>query len=208
MYQAESSADLLRKEYKLPDSRFRWTSVGRTVLLLGATSLFTDISAEMISATLPLYLLLTLRLSPFQVGIADGLTRARGAGPGAGGIVRTDGNDRKGGGRLRLSACAAGAAARRKQRRRFSRDPGRSGRQGHSHRPARCDDRRSGARSPGHGVRRTAPWIRPARCLVAAGVRGAPRWPERFDAIFVVSFVRAGRRRGHRPVRSNPAALR
>src|SRR5436190_12107011 len=73
MYQAESSADLLRKDYKLPDSRFRWTSVGQTVLLLGATSLFTDISAEMISATLPLYLLLTLRLSPFQVGVADGL---------------------------------------------------------------------------------------------------------------------------------------
>lgn len=73
MYQAESSAALLRKDYKLPDSRFRWSSVGQTVLLLGATSLFTDISAEMISATLPLYLLLTLRLSPFQVGVADGL---------------------------------------------------------------------------------------------------------------------------------------
>jgi MFS family permease len=73
MYQAESSAALLRKDYKLPDSRFRWRSVGETVLLLGATSLFTDISAEMISATLPLYLLLALRLSPFQVGVADGL---------------------------------------------------------------------------------------------------------------------------------------
>jgi MFS family permease len=73
MYQAESSAALLRKDYKLPDSRFGWTSVGATVFLLGATSLFADISAEMISATLPLYLLLTLRLSPFQVGVADGI---------------------------------------------------------------------------------------------------------------------------------------
>jgi MFS family permease len=73
MYQAESSADLLRKDYKVPASRFGWTSVGTTVVLLGVTSLFADISSEMISATLPMYLLLTLRLSPFQVGLADGI---------------------------------------------------------------------------------------------------------------------------------------
>jgi len=73
MYQAESSAALLRKDYKVPASRFGWTSVGTTVVLLGVTSLFADISSEMVSATLPMYLLLTLRLSPFQVGLADGI---------------------------------------------------------------------------------------------------------------------------------------
>jgi MFS family permease len=73
MYQAESSAALLRKDYRLPASRFIWTTVGTTVVLLGVTSLLADISSEMISATLPLYLLLTLRLSPFQVGLADGI---------------------------------------------------------------------------------------------------------------------------------------
>jgi MFS family permease len=73
MYQAESSAALLRKDHKLPASRFSWTSVGTTVVLLGVTSLFADISSEMVSATLPMYLLLTLRLSPFQVGLADGI---------------------------------------------------------------------------------------------------------------------------------------
>ena len=43
------------------------------MLLLGTTSLLSDISSEMVAATLPLYLLLTLRLSPFQVGLTDGI---------------------------------------------------------------------------------------------------------------------------------------
>jgi MFS family permease len=47
--------------------------VERNVIGLGVTSLFTDISSEMITAILPLYLLLHLRLSPLQLGAVDGL---------------------------------------------------------------------------------------------------------------------------------------
>lgn len=50
--------------------------VGRvpaTVVALGTVSLFTDISAEMITAFLPVYLLFTLQLNYVQFGILDGL---------------------------------------------------------------------------------------------------------------------------------------
>lgn len=51
----------------------RWTAVGPTVWLLGLTSLFTDISAEMITSTLPLYAMFSLQLSPAAFGLIDGL---------------------------------------------------------------------------------------------------------------------------------------
>jgi len=49
----------------------RW--VNRTVLGLGVTSLFTDLSAEMIATVLPLYLVFGLHLSPLAFGVVDGL---------------------------------------------------------------------------------------------------------------------------------------
>ncbi|MER5727222.1 MFS transporter [Streptomyces sp. NPDC002138] len=53
------------------------TGAGRrvpgTVLALGAVSLVTDISSEMVTAVLPLYLVLGLGLSPLQFGFLDGL---------------------------------------------------------------------------------------------------------------------------------------
>jgi MFS family permease len=49
----------------------RWTSVGPTVWLLGLTSLFTDISSEMITSTLPLYVMFSLQLSPVAFGLID-----------------------------------------------------------------------------------------------------------------------------------------
>ena len=73
MYQAQASGALLANRRKLLDGQRSWVRVGRTVFLLGVTSLLTDISAEMVSTTLPLYLLVTLRFSPFQVGFLDGL---------------------------------------------------------------------------------------------------------------------------------------
>jgi MFS family permease len=45
----------------------------RNVFLLGLTSLFTDISSEMIVSILPVYLVTFLRLSPVQFGVIDGL---------------------------------------------------------------------------------------------------------------------------------------
>lgn len=61
---------------------FGWSTVGRTVILLGITSLLTDISAEMVSAVLPLYLLYQLHVSALQLGIVDGLYQ------GCSGLVR------------------------------------------------------------------------------------------------------------------------
>jgi len=47
--------------------------VASTVVLLGVTSLFTDVSSEMVAAVLPLYLVLQLGFTPLQFGIVDGL---------------------------------------------------------------------------------------------------------------------------------------
>jgi MFS family permease len=46
------------------------------VFFLGLTSLLTDISSEMVTSILPLYLVLTLGLSPLQFGLVDGLSQA------------------------------------------------------------------------------------------------------------------------------------
>ncbi len=51
----------------------RWTTVGPTVWLLGLTSLFTDISSEMITSTLPLYAMFSLQMSPAAFGLLDGV---------------------------------------------------------------------------------------------------------------------------------------
>jgi MFS family permease len=47
--------------------------VGSTVVLLGLTSLFTDLATEMVAAVLPLYLTFQLGFSALQFGIVDGL---------------------------------------------------------------------------------------------------------------------------------------
>ena len=73
MYQIETSGALLRLPHKL---RAGWSPrphVSRTVLLLGLTSFFTDISSEMVSSILPLYMILTLQMAPMEFGIIDGL---------------------------------------------------------------------------------------------------------------------------------------
>jgi MFS family permease len=78
VYQIEGSGQVLRQRGNDPDNkrpRFRLTKpqVGPTVLLLGMTSMLTDISAEMVSTILPLYLVLNLGLSPLAFGVIDGL---------------------------------------------------------------------------------------------------------------------------------------
>jgi MFS family permease len=47
--------------------------VPATVVLLGVTSLLTDVSSEMVTAVLPLYLTYELRFSPLQFGLYTGL---------------------------------------------------------------------------------------------------------------------------------------
>ncbi|MDG4801936.1 MFS transporter [Micromonospora sp. WMMD980] len=53
--------------------RRRLTGVGGTVLALGTVSLITDVSAEMVTAVLPLYLVLGLNLGPLAFGVLDGV---------------------------------------------------------------------------------------------------------------------------------------
>src|SRR4051794_10478487 len=81
MYTLESTSSLGRARRALTSRRLR-ERVGGTVLLLGTCSLLTDISSEMVSAILPLYLVATLGFSPLQYGIVDGLYQ------GASAIVR------------------------------------------------------------------------------------------------------------------------
>ncbi|MGW4140308.1 MFS transporter [Streptomyces mirabilis] len=49
------------------------TSAASTVLALGAVSLITDVSSEMVTAVLPLYLVTGLGLSPLGFGLLDGI---------------------------------------------------------------------------------------------------------------------------------------
>jgi MFS family permease len=69
MYPIEGLAQLL-KTRRMANSM---PMVSRTVILLGFTSLFTDISSEMIATVLPLYMMFSLGLPPLLLGIIDGL---------------------------------------------------------------------------------------------------------------------------------------
>jgi MFS family permease len=73
VYQVESTRELLRQRRALLRRGRRGPRVSRNVFLLGLTSLFTDLSGEMVATILPLYLIYGLGLSPFQFGVVDGL---------------------------------------------------------------------------------------------------------------------------------------
>ena len=60
----------------------RPAAVPGTVLALGTVSLITDISSEMVTAVLPLYLVAGLGLSPLGFGLLDGVYN--GVGPWSG----------------------------------------------------------------------------------------------------------------------------
>jgi MFS family permease len=47
--------------------------VSRTVILLGLVSMLTDISSEMVNTILPIYLVLSLGMTPLQFGVIDGI---------------------------------------------------------------------------------------------------------------------------------------
>src|SRR3954453_5915420 len=72
MYSVEGTSTLRRARRGFAGGRLR-DRIGGTVLLLGACSLLTDISSEMVSAILPLYLVQVLGFSPLQYGFIDGL---------------------------------------------------------------------------------------------------------------------------------------
>ncbi|MFH8683838.1 MFS transporter [Streptomyces lydicus] len=68
-----SSIDRAPKDGADTALRPAFAAIGRNVLALGAVSLITDISAEMVTAVLPLYFVLTLQMSPAAYGLMDGL---------------------------------------------------------------------------------------------------------------------------------------
>ncbi len=72
MYQVEAWS-ALRRARRDTGGDFGWRHVRRNVWALGFTSLFTDVSSEMVGTVLPVYLVLYLGLTPFQFGIVDGL---------------------------------------------------------------------------------------------------------------------------------------
>ncbi|HXM56589.1 MAG TPA: MFS transporter [Candidatus Dormibacteraeota bacterium] len=55
------------------EQRVPWWRVSRNVVNLGLTSFFTDVSSEMISTVLPLYLVFALRMTTLQLGVVDGV---------------------------------------------------------------------------------------------------------------------------------------
>jgi MFS family permease len=74
MYQVQDSVALLRARRGFAAAKQAGRPfVARTVLLLGLTSLLTDISSEMVSAILPLYTVHVLGLNPFQYGLLNGI---------------------------------------------------------------------------------------------------------------------------------------
>jgi MFS family permease len=67
-------------------ARSRWVPiVHRTVWALGFTSLFTDVSSEMVASILPMYLVVQLGMQPYAFGLIDGLYQ------GAAALVRVAG---------------------------------------------------------------------------------------------------------------------
>jgi MFS family permease len=73
MYQVENTVALTLAHRALASRRLRRAAVSRTVLLLGLTSLLTDISAEMVATVLPLFLVVSVGLTPLQYGLVDGI---------------------------------------------------------------------------------------------------------------------------------------
>jgi MFS family permease len=73
---AENPISNAHDEREAVETRSHRLRVSRTVILLGMTSLLTDLSAEMVSAILPLYLTVELKFTPLQFGAFDGLSQA------------------------------------------------------------------------------------------------------------------------------------
>ncbi len=73
MYQVSNSAAVVRGHRRLLARGRSEPKVSRTVVLLGLTSLLTDISSEMVVAVLPLYLVYVGGFSPLAFGLIDGL---------------------------------------------------------------------------------------------------------------------------------------
>ncbi|MER6628989.1 MFS transporter [Streptomyces sp. NPDC000987] len=73
MYVADSRATPASADGAVRPPAGRRVAVAPTVLALGTVSLITDVSSEMVTAVLPLYLVAGLGLSPLGFGLLDGV---------------------------------------------------------------------------------------------------------------------------------------
>jgi MFS family permease len=73
MYNVSTSTALLKGHRRLLRRDAASPRVARTVVLLGVVSLVTDISSEMVSTVLPLYLVYIGGFSPLAFGLIDGI---------------------------------------------------------------------------------------------------------------------------------------
>jgi MFS family permease len=73
VYQVSDSGAVLRGHRRLLSRKRSGPAVSRTVVLLGVTSLLTDISSEMVVTILPLYLVYVGGFSPLAFGLIDGI---------------------------------------------------------------------------------------------------------------------------------------
>jgi MFS family permease len=89
VYQVSNSTAFLKAHRRLlTRERAGGAAVPRTVVLLGLTSLLTDISSEMVVTILPLYLISVGGFSPLAFGVVDGIYNGAAALVGlAGGVV-------------------------------------------------------------------------------------------------------------------------
>ena len=79
VYQVSDALSLLRARRRIFGRAQAGSRVSRTVVLLGLTSLFTDVAAEMVVTVLPLYLVYVGQFSPVAFGFVDGIQRGAAA---------------------------------------------------------------------------------------------------------------------------------
>jgi MFS family permease len=79
VYQVSSASSVLRGHRRLFGRDSGGPHVSSTVVLLGLTSLFTDVASEMVVAVLPLYLVYAAQFSPAGFGLLDGVQRGAAA---------------------------------------------------------------------------------------------------------------------------------
>jgi MFS family permease len=79
VYQVSNASSLLRGHRRLLGRSSSGPRVSRTVVLLGLTSLFTDVASEMVVTVLPLYLVYVGQFSPVAFGFVDGIQRGAAA---------------------------------------------------------------------------------------------------------------------------------
>jgi MFS family permease len=75
VYPSIRSPELVREPGTGAPARRGWLRVGPNIYGLGFTSLVTDISSEMITAIIPIYLVVQLGASPFEFGVFNGISQ-------------------------------------------------------------------------------------------------------------------------------------